>query len=229
MERVPEPELMDGGDQVLAYAAADFAASDQAMVDRVALLSGDAPGSRLLDLGCGPGNISFRLARRWPEARVLGIDGAPRMLAVARERLAREPELQARLDFAEVLLPLPQTLPAGSALAGGFSAVLSNSLLHHLHDPAVLWQATRNLAAPGAFVYLQDLRRPSSTDALEAMVAAEMEGAPEVLRHDYRASLWAAFTPEEVAQQLDQAGLAGRLQVAPLQERYLEVWGRLAG
>jgi hypothetical protein len=51
--------------------------------------------------------------------------------------------------------------------------------------------------------------------------------APVVLQRDYLASLHAAFTPEEVAQQLQAAGLADQLQVAALEDRYLEVWGQL--
>ncbi|MEX0589111.1 MAG: class I SAM-dependent methyltransferase [Cyanobium sp.] len=225
MQRIPEPELMDDAAQVRAYAEADFGASDQAMVERLFTLCGGDLGARLVDLGCGPGNISLRLARRWPLATVLGIDGAPRMLAVARQRAAALPQdLAVRLEFQQVLLPLA----APGAMAASFSAVLCNSLLHHLHDPLVLWQAVAQLAAPGSFVYVQDLRRPASSEALEALVASEMVAAPEVLRHDYRASLHAAFTPKEVGQQLEQAGLAAQLQVAPLQERYLEVWGRIA-
>ncbi len=223
MQRTPEPELMDGADQVQAYAEADFGGSDQAMVDRLAVLCGGDPGGRLVDLGCGPGNISVRLARRWPQASVLGLDGAPRMLALAQERAAMEPGLVGRLQFQQALLPLADPRP----LAAAFSAVVSNSLLHHLHDPGGLWQAVAQLAAPGAFVYLQDLRRPADPGAVEALVAEQMVGVPEVLRHDYRASLHAAFTPEEVVEQLEQAGLAAQLQVAPRQERYLEVWGRL--
>jgi trans-aconitate methyltransferase len=222
MQRIPEPELMDAAGQVLAYAQADFAASDAAMVERLAHLCGEDPGTALVDLGCGPGNITFRLVRRWPDAAVLGLDGAPRMLAVARERLAAAPDLAGRLCFQEALLPLV----APGELETAFSAVVCNSLLHHLHDPAVLWQVVTQLGAPGAFVYVQDLRRPASAAAVEALVAAEMASAPEVLRCDYRASLHAAFTVAEVAQQLVDSGLGG-LQVAPLQERYLEVWGRL--
>ena len=105
--------------------------------------------------------------------------------------------------------------------------VVSNSLLHHLHEPAVLWLAVAQLAAPGAFVYIQDLRRPASPEAVESLVVSQTEGAPEVLRRDYRDSLHAAFTVEEVEQQLQQAGLGAQFQVAPRQERYLEVWGRL--
>ena len=224
MQRIPEPELMDEVGQVLAYAQADFAASDAAMVERLAQLCGEDPGTTLVDLGCGPGNISLLLADRWPAAKVLGLDGAPRMLAVALERLAgASPDLAARLRFKQALLPLA----AAGELVARFSAVVSNSLLHHLHDPAALWQTVAQLGAPGAFVYVQDLRRPDNGEAVEGLVAAEMASAPEVLRRDYRASLHAAFTVVEVEQQLEQAGLAAQLQVAPRQERYIEVWGRL--
>ena len=224
MQRIPEPELMDEVGQVLAYAQADFTASDAAMVERLAQLCGEDPGTALVDLGCGPGNISLLLADRWPAAKVLGLDGAPRMLAVARERLAgASPDLAARLRFKQALLPLA----AAGELEARFSAVVSNSLLHHLHDPAALWQTVAQLGAPGAFVYVQDLRRPDNGEAVEGLVAAEMASAPEVLRRDYRASLHAAFTVVEVEQQLEQAGLAAQLQVAPRQERYIEVWGRL--
>jgi SAM-dependent methyltransferase len=155
---------------------------------------------------------------------VLAIDGAPSMLALAARELERrrqaEPELPRRLLFRLSCLPDP-------ALPGGFSAVVSNSLLHHLHDPAVLWGAVRQLAAPGACIYVKDLRRPADAAAVEALVQRHAADAPPVLQHDYRASLHAAFTPEEVRGQLRAAGLAGSLQVAPTDDRYLEVWGRL--
>jgi len=41
----------------------------------------------VVDLGCGPGNSTELLVRRFPEARVTGIDNSEAMLASARERL----------------------------------------------------------------------------------------------------------------------------------------------
>ena len=223
MERVPEPELMDDPAQVLAYAAADFAATDAALVERLSGLCGGDPGPRLLDLGCGPGNISFHLAQRWPRATVLGLDGSAAMLELARQRQAAEPQLAGRLHWRQARLPLA----ASEAPLGRFSALVSNSLLHHLHDPQVLWGALAALAAPRAWVLVRDLRRPADPAALEALVTEQMAGAPAVLQRDYRASLAAAFTPAEVRAQLDQAGL-GSLRVAVLPPRYLEVWGAMA-
>jgi SAM-dependent methyltransferase len=221
MDRVPEPELMDDAQQALAYASADFSAGDQALIDRLQELFPSGLGVRLIDLGCGPGNISFRLAQRYTDASVLGVDGAAAMLELAVLALAQQPGLQPRLRFSHHLLP-------DAGLPGGFSAVISNSLLHHLHDPAVLWQAVRQLAAPAACVYIKDLRRPASSAAAEALLQRYLAEAPPVLQRDYLASLHAAFTPEEVAQQLKVAGLAAQLQVAPVEDRYLEVWGVLA-
>jgi trans-aconitate 2-methyltransferase len=220
MQRTPEPELMEGQDQALAYAAADFSAGDQGLMERLAALFPDGVGAAVVDLGCGPGNISFRLAERFPAAQVLGLDGAAAMLAPARQELRRRPALQQRLRFEQRCLP-------DASLPGGFTAVVSNSLLHHLHNPAVLWQAVRQLGAPGACVFIKDLRRPSTPEAALALQQRYVADAPAVLQHDYIASLHAAFTPAEVQHQLLDAGLADQLQVAPVDDRYLEVWGRL--
>jgi trans-aconitate 2-methyltransferase len=220
MKRTPEPELMEGLEQAQVYAAANFAAGDQALIERLAVLFPKGLGERLVDLGCGPGNISFRLAERYSGAAVLGIDGAAAMLAPALQRLAELPLLQGRLRFEQRCLP-------AADLAGGYTAVVSNSLLHHLHDPQVLWRSVAQLAAPGACVYIKDLRRPASAEAALVLQRLHLADAPEVLQHDYVASLHAAFTPEEVAQHLQEAGLADQLQVAALEDRYLEVWGQL--
>ncbi|MFK0006197.1 trans-aconitate 2-methyltransferase [Paenarthrobacter sp. NPDC090520] len=51
----------------------------------------------VVDLGCGPGNLTATLAERWPHARVTGIDSSTEMLSKASALGGREP----RLDFAE--------------------------------------------------------------------------------------------------------------------------------
>jgi trans-aconitate methyltransferase len=217
---------MDERAQALAYAAADFSAGDQAVVERIAALVQPQTGAALLDLGCGPGNISFRLAERFPQARVLGVDGAAEMLQIARDRLAGAPGRWPALAFAQGLLGSGGLEPCPP---GRFTALISNSLLHHLHDPRVLWNALVPLAAPGASVYIRDLRRPASPEAVQALLLQHLADAPPVLQRDYVASLHAAFSVDEVRQQLVVAGLADQLQVAELDDRYLEVWGCLAG
>lgn len=230
MQRIPEPELMDEAQQALAYAEADFSCSDQALVESILgriAVSGLTP-QRLVDLGCGPGNISFRLAEALPSLPLLAIDGAAAMLAPALRRQQAEAARWPRLRFLQACLPLEQDTLAAlpPAFQPPFQLLVSNSLLHHLHQPGVLWRALRQLGAPGSLVVLRDLRRPDSPEALEALVERHASAAPPVLQRDYRASLHAAFRPEEVEAQLRQAGLRG-LRVEPVADRYLDVVGQL--
>jgi trans-aconitate 2-methyltransferase len=54
-------------------------------LDLLARVGADRP-REVVDLGCGPGNLTGLLAERWPDAHVLGLDASPEMVARARER-----------------------------------------------------------------------------------------------------------------------------------------------
>ena len=159
MQRIPEPELMDEFEQARAYAEADFAEPNERFVGYFETEIDPPRSGVVLDLGCGPGDIVLRLARRHPGLVVHGLDGSAPMLEFGRARLDAEPELQSRVRFVEGILP-GATLPLPR-----YDAVVSNSLLHHLHDPLVLWRAIRGLGAPRAPVLVMDLCRPASPGA----------------------------------------------------------------
>jgi trans-aconitate 2-methyltransferase len=230
MERTPEPDLMDDDEQARQYAEADFSVSDQAFVASILthLQTTAVTPTRILDLGCGPGNISLPLAQALPETPLLAIDGADAMLRLARERQRRQPEPPARLRFHRALLPLTAAALSGLSpeFQPPFGLLVSNSLLHHLQDPAALWQAVRLWGCAGARVVVRDLRRPDSLAQLDALVERHAGEAPDQLRRDFRRSLAAAYRPEEVERQLHVAGLDG-LRVSTAEDRYLEVCGPL--
>jgi trans-aconitate 2-methyltransferase len=52
-------------------------------VELVARVGAEAPGA-VVDLGCGPGNLTTLLRERWPEADIRGIDASPEMIEKAR-------------------------------------------------------------------------------------------------------------------------------------------------
>ena len=223
MERIPEPELMDDVEQATAYAEADFSEPNRRFLELYRERFPTPPaGGSVLDIGCGPGDITLRLARAWTEVEITGLDGARRMLDLAERALAATPGLNRRVHFIHGLIP-DAILPRGD-----YGAVVSNSLLHHLHRPGGLWDIVRRAGAPGAPVLVVDLFRPASPERARALVDEYAAGEPEVLRRDFLNSLLAAFTPAEVADQLRCAGLDG-FRVETVSDRHLAVWGRLPG
>ena len=221
MQRRLEPELMNGEEQVQAYAAADFSSGDQATMDGVQQLIAETSAlpaaPTVIDLGCGPGNITLRLAELYPQARVVGIDGAEAMLALARERARHQ-----GLEISFLCLPLQDLLHHD--LVGQADLIVSNSLLHHLHQPQLLWKVTQAMAAPGCRTFHRDLRRPASPLEVHQLRLKHLPSAPEVLQRDFEASLAAAFEPEEVVDELRNLGLS-QLNVATEDDRYLVVSG----
>lgn len=222
MLRVPEPELMDSEEQALAYAQADFAEPHERFVT---LFREAFPGldmaRQVLDLGCGPADVTVRFAKGFPLSRIDGLDAGPNMLAQGRARIIRD-GLEQRVRL--VLARLPDEHPP----LGQYGAVISNSLLHHLADPQVLWNAVRRYAAPGAPVFVMDLARPANPAALDSLVSQHAKGEPDILRNDFRNSLRAAYRPDEIRSQLRQAGL-GHLEVKALGDRHLTVVGLAQG
>jgi SAM-dependent methyltransferase len=144
------------------------------------------------------------------------------MLALARAAAAGA-GLAARVRFHAGRLP-----EAPAALDGRrFELVFSNSLLHHLPDPAVLWESVHRFAAPGAAVFVMDLLRPPSIEAARALVERHAAGEAELLRRDFFHSLCAAYRPEEIEGQLARAGL-GALCCAVVSDRHWIGWGWLS-
>jgi ubiquinone/menaquinone biosynthesis C-methylase UbiE len=220
VQRVPEPELMDTDEQARAYSEADFSEPHDRFVAAFrARFPGVEVSGAVLDLGCGPADVTVRFARAFPRCHIDGLDGAEAMLRYGRERVARA-GLEARVTLVHA------RLPEGTPPRQAYDAVVSNSLLHHLRDAATLWRAVKRYGAAGAPVFIMDLMRPSDAAAASALVEAHAADAPDVLREDFHASLLAAYTPEEVRAQLARHGLS-HLEVVAETDRHLVVYGQL--
>ena len=220
MQRVPEPELMDAPAQARAYAEADFSEPNQLFTDAVCDRLDIAGSGRLIDLGCGPGDICLRLAAALPGWHITGLDAGPNMLALARQAVDQA-------GLAERIHLIHERLPEGCP-SEQFDAVVSNSLLHHLPDPMSLWHSIARLARPGAYVQIMDLHRPDSIARARWIVDQHAADAPPVLREDFYNSLLAAWTVEEVGAQAEAAGLHD-LQLSRPTERHWMARGVVTG
>lgn len=219
MNRVLEPELMTDPDQADAYAAADFATVNQAFVDRFRALFPDFARGRMVDLGCGPADIPIRFCRALPAVTVTGVDGSEAMLAPGRRAVAAA-GLTGRVVLVRARLPGLGRAP------GGFHAIVSNSLLHHMPHAEVFWSEVARLGRAGAPALIMDLLRPESPERARAIVATYSADEPEVLKRDFFHSLCAAFTLDEVRTQVAKAGL-DRLRCEVASDRHWAVWGEL--
>jgi ubiquinone/menaquinone biosynthesis C-methylase UbiE len=220
MQRMPEPELMDQEDQARAYAEADFSEPHDHFVSlfRTAFPDEALIGT-VLDLGCGSADVTVRFARAFPECRIDGVDGAEAMLGFGRKAV-RSAGLEERVRLIKGYLP-DARLPLTS-----YDAVISNSLLHHLADPMVLWSSVKHWGKSGAPIFVMDLLRPESEQRLSELVQRYAADAPEVLRRDFSNSLRAAYRPDEIRTQLEAAGLES-LVCDVVSDRHLIVSGRL--
>ena len=122
-----------------------------------------------------------------------------------------------RIDLQLARLPFDPPRPSA------FDGVLSNALLHHLDDPLDLWRTARAAARPDAWLFVMDLRRPSSARDAARLVETYAATEPEVLKRDFYNSLLAAYEPVEVRQQLDRVGL-GHVSIEIVSDRHWIAW-----
>lgn len=217
IKRIPEPEVMDNKEEARIYDNADFSRVNRYCAKRIFKLL-DKDGGHALDLGTGPAEIPIRLCTLAPGWKITAVDASASMLQLARSRV-QEAGLDDRI---RVLRADAKNL---SQLRRRFSAVFSNSLLHHLHDPAPFWREVKRLTRPGGSVMIQDLRRPPNRARARELTRRHTAGDSPLLKQLFYQSLLAAFTPEEVRIQLNEAKLDLRVRITS--DRHLVVSGRL--
>ena len=121
--------------------------------DRLVAASGVVPGDRVLDVGCGTGYFTMRLAvAAMPGGAVTGIDPSESMVEYGRARAAADIAFE---------VATAQELPFGD---GTFDVVASSMTIHHIPvgaRPAALAEMYRVLR-PGGRLLIADERPPES-------------------------------------------------------------------
>jgi len=138
---------------------------------------------RVVDLGCGPGNLTATLAQRWPDAIVTGLDSSPAMIAMAHANLAAQgsaPLATLNFEIADI---------SGWAPTQDTDVVVSNAALQWVPGHQQLMAGWLAALRPGAWLAVQV---PGNFTSPSHVLMRELAESPRwrgrlggVLRHDH--------------------------------------------
>lgn len=219
LPRVLEVELMDTPEEAAGYDAMDHAQVNARFVADFLAEHGSGRGGWYVDVGSGTALIPILLATSDRNAKIVAIDGAENMLALGAQHvknagLADRVKLE-RHDAKKIEIE-----------DGRFEAVISNSIIHHIPSPEIVFREMIRLVAPGGTLFIRDLARPVDENRLNSIVERYAHDAPLIARAMFLDSLNAALTPSEVAEMVRPLGLPGSCVAMTSDRHWTLVWKR---
>ena len=231
MERVPEPELMEEKEQVISYDEADFSEGEVNLINQINhyLLRKNiylGENDLIVDLGCGPGNISEKLAIKWPRTEVVGIDGSKEKILRAEYNRKNSTNREKLKNLRYICSDIKEIKLNNFSLKKKISLLVSNSLIHHISNLEDFFNTIRSLSSNITVNFHKDLKRP-----LDEMSALELKAQcskkyNEILTNDYYASLRASYTFKELKNFTLENDLSS-LDVFEEGDNYLIVYGNV--
>lgn len=142
----------------------------------------------ILDVGCGGGLFTMRLAARYPQAKVLGIDIAPDAIQFAQEHLEKN-----KIPHVEFKIP---SQPQLDYFPNQFDVVTSTLVCHHLSDEDLIQFLKQTCQIAKHAVILNDLHRhPLASLGFACLVPLFFRN--RLIWHDGLLSIRRAFTRED--------------------------------
>ena len=220
LERTLEPEVMDTAQDAREYNRMDHSAVNVKFVDELLSFLADQ-GKRLriqsdplfddledqdvigslLDVGTGTALIPIELCKRNPEVRVMAIDLAASMLDLAIQNI----------DIAGLReqVQLGQVDAKDSGYEDGmFDAAISNSIIHHIPEPARTVSEMIRTTRDGGVIFVRDLMRPGCSEEVDSLVRTYAGDESEYSRRLFGESLHASLTLDEMKQLVEQFGVS---------------------
>jgi ubiquinone/menaquinone biosynthesis C-methylase UbiE len=168
------------------------------------------PKGKLVDLGCGSGNLLISIYKKFPKLDLIGVDISSEILDLARKR-AVENNLSEKINFKTGRasdLPFPEN---------SIDFIISSLSLHHWHNPSkVLKETFRILKKEGIFLIF-DFRRDARKFFYGLLKFATRIVVPKALKKikEPIGSLSAGFTPTEIKQIISKS---------PFKEEDIEIY-----
>ena len=146
----------------------------------------------LLNLGCGPARLDIMLCEEFLDLSILGIDDSPAMLQIADKNIAGN-GLHHRIKLEQSDIKF---------VNGKFDNIISSDTLHHIHNPLIFWNAIKTVSKKGTSVFVVDSLRPDNMDQVNRILKILAKTNDKLYIDDFRNSLCASFSLEEIQYQL---------------------------
>ncbi len=106
---------------------------------------------KILDIGCGTGQLEKSLLQKWPNLKITGIDLSEDMLGFAQKRIGSNPNIIFKQgDFLETSLE-----------ENSFDVAFSISNLHYFSNPLSVFEKVKRVLKPGGLFIIVDWNRDS--------------------------------------------------------------------
>tara|TARA_Y100001978_G_scaffold186348_1_gene186049 strand:+ start:3016 stop:3711 length:696 start_codon:yes stop_codon:yes gene_type:complete len=231
MNREPEPELMNKEDQVIAYAKADFSLGETKLIKFISnyLETNDiklSSNDLIVDIGCGPGNISEKLSANWPNVNVLGIDGSYEMIKKAESRKSKYKNYERYRNLSYICADIRNINLDQDLFDKTITLLVSNSFIHHISDIDQFFKFLINLSCKDTINFHKDLIRPKDEKTALKLKADCAKKHSSILTNDYYASLKASYRKAELEKKLIEFDL-NSMEVIEDNNEYLIVYGKV--
>ncbi len=200
LTRSLEPELMDSWAQAEEYDAMDHSMVNLRFAEDLA--ANQPVGNDLLDMGTGTALIPIELCKILPKStRIMAADASQPMLELARYRI----EVATLTDRIQLLYGDCKKLPFEDEF---FDTVFSNTLIHHVPNPADVLREAWRILRPNGLLFIRDLLRPLDKEQVELIVDKHAASHAESGRQLLRQSLLASLTIEEIQLLANDVGIS---------------------
>lgn len=211
LDRILEPEVMDSEQDALEYNRMDHSTVNVQFVDDfLAFLTKSGKRLRqsedptfedlddhpdtvasLIDVGTGTAQIPIELCNRNPEIRVMAVDLAASMLDLA----VRNVDIAGLRDVIQLAQADAKDTEYEDEM---FDGLISNSIIHHIPEPAGTLEEMFRLTRIGGAIFVRDLLRPTTAADVDQLVDTYAGEESEYSRKLFTDSLHAALSLQEI-------------------------------
>jgi len=167
--------------------------------DNVIKKTNPMQGSKVLEIGPGPGWAGINLVIKRPDLKLVGLEASPDMIRVAIANVKKEglTGFEYKPGVGEEMIDIND---------GQYDLVISRDSLHHWIEPEKVFKEIKRVLKPNGKIYIHDSRRDLNFFG-RLIVGLLSRNLPCNMGHYWKTSIAASYTPGEIREMLYKAGL----------------------